>query len=167
MLYMQKPLSWFLLAFLTEQGRWYSTDFDGERYWFLASHLGCGGRNRTGVWGLWAPRGTSPLPRYITFNTLNRLSHLLPRLRGATLLYPAIFILLPCLAMRNTIPIRRNFCNLNGIQLAEDGLVMRDGTAHESIGELESRTLVRDLIAHFVRLPGIFEGAEIPQLGTV
>jgi len=34
MLKTQKPLSWFLLAFLAEQGRWYSTDFDGERYWF-------------------------------------------------------------------------------------------------------------------------------------
>ena len=32
MLKTQKPLSWFLLAFLTEQGRRYCTDFDGERY---------------------------------------------------------------------------------------------------------------------------------------
>jgi len=37
MLKTQKPLSWFLLPFLAEQGRRYSTDFDGERYWFLAS----------------------------------------------------------------------------------------------------------------------------------
>ncbi len=36
MLKTQKPLSWFLLAFLAEQGRRYSTDFDGERYWFPA-----------------------------------------------------------------------------------------------------------------------------------
>ena len=64
MLKTQKPLSWFLLAFLAEKGRRYSTDFDGGRYWFLASQPCCGGRNRTGVWGLWAPRGTSPLPRY-------------------------------------------------------------------------------------------------------
>ncbi len=47
MLKTQKPLSWFLLALLTEQGRRYCTDFDGERYWFLASQPCCGGQNRT------------------------------------------------------------------------------------------------------------------------
>ena len=52
MLKTQKPLSWFLLAFLAEHGRRYSTDFDACRYWFLTSQPCCGGRNRTGVWRL-------------------------------------------------------------------------------------------------------------------
>jgi len=34
MLKTQKPLSWFLLTFLAEQGRQYSTDFDGDQCWF-------------------------------------------------------------------------------------------------------------------------------------
>ncbi len=49
MLKTQKPLSWFLLAFLAEQGRRYSTDFDGERYWFLTSQPCCRGHRRTDV----------------------------------------------------------------------------------------------------------------------
>ena len=158
-------------AFSGEHPGRYSTDFDACRYWFLASQPCCGGRNRTGVLGLWAPRGTSPLPRYVfRLPQTQKVCTFAATFGLPTLLYPAMYLDYLKLKKFAHLPPRLDYqlsstqicnyytrlkklCNLNYLKLAEDCLVAGDCSARERLCEFKRRASVCYLVAHLVRLP--------------
>src|SRR3989344_3029876 len=51
-------------------------------------------------------------------------------------------------------------CNLYHLKLSEDGFVVLDSAARKSVGKVEGGALVRDEIAHLVRLPRVLHRLE-------
>ena len=120
-----------------------------RRLFVLRELRGPESNRRLEVMGL--PRYLSSTPRYLT------LDYLLSR-RETRLSSTPRYIYYTCL---------KKHCNLNRPELAEDGLITRYCTARDCVGDIESGTFMRDLIANLMRFPRVLKRLHIRRFDAL